>query len=83
MSIILNNTFENMSESNDEACILRKIFDIIEAKKENKEIRKKSNNFFEKYDNINIKFENININENNPKNRYKTKLKKLIFKKNF
>ena len=81
MSIILNNSSENTLKKNEENLILREIYDIIEAKKENKEIENKNNQLLEKYNIKNIKLEKINGIEACPKNRYKSKLQKLLFKK--
>ena len=83
MSIILNNTQENSLKNNEEACILREIFNIIEAKKENKEIDNKNNILLEKYKIKNLKLENIHEFNRHPKNKFKSKLQKIILKKAF
>ena len=61
MSIILNNSSENTLKKNEENLILREIYDIIEAKKENKEIENKNNQLLEKYNIKNIKLEKKTI----------------------
>ena len=81
MSIILHNTEENNLKDNEEACILREIFNIIEAKKEKKETSNKINPLFEKYKIKNIKLENMKDLNKQPKNRFKSKLQKMLFKK--
>lgn len=81
MSIQLENTSSNLLKNNEEACVLREIFNLIEAKLENKEETKQNKTLLEKYNIKNIKVENINGLENHPKNRFKSKLQKIIFKK--
>ena len=81
MSIILHNVKENTLKNNEEACILREIFNIIEAKKEKKEIDNKNNPLLEKYKIKNIKLENIKEINKQPKNRFKSKLQKMLLKK--
>ena len=81
MSIILHNIEENSHKGNEEACILREIFNIIEAKKEKKEIDIIKNPLLEKYNIKKIKIEQINGLNKQPKNRFKLKLQKIIFKK--
>ena len=83
MSIILNNTQENSLKNNEEACILREIFNIMEAKNENKEIDNKKNPLLEKYKIKNIKLENMQELNRHPKNKFKSKLQKIILKKAF
>ena len=82
MSIEINNSQKNKLKNNKEACVLREIFNIIEAKKENKEIQTESleNSLKEKYIK-NLELPNLNGIEIGSKNRYKTKLQKLLFKK--
>lgn len=81
MSIQLENTSSNLLKNNEEACVLREIFNLIEAKLENKEETKQNKTLLEKYNIKNIKVENINGLENHPKNRFKSKLQKILFKK--
>ena len=83
MSNITNDEEENIFKNNEEACILREIFNIIEAKKENKEIDNKKNVLLEKYKIKNLKLENIHGLNKYPKNKFKSKLQKLILKKAF
>ena len=83
MSIILNNTQENSLKNNEEACILREIFNIMEAKNENKEIDNKKNPLLEKYKIKNLKFGNMQELNRHPKNKFKSKLQKIILKKAF
>ena len=80
MSIKLENAPQNLLKHNEEACALREIFNIIEAKLENTEV-KNNNHLLEQYKIKNIK---LKINSGlgvNPKNRFKSKLKKILFKK--
>ena len=81
MSIILHNIEENSHKNNEEACILREIFNIIEAKKEKKEIDSIKNPLLEKYNIKKIKIEKINDLNKQPKNKFKSKLQKILFKK--
>lgn len=81
MSIQLENTSSNLLKNNEEARALREIFNLIEAKLENKEDTKQNKTLLEKYNIKNIKVENINGLENHPKNRFKSKLQKILFKK--
>ena len=81
MSIILNDSSEKVFKKNEEALILREIFDIIEVKKENKEAKSKNIRLVEKYGIKSIKLGKINDIETFPKNRYKSKLQKILFKK--
>jgi len=83
MSIIKNNTQENILQNNEEALILREIFNIIEDKNKNKKVDDKNNELFEKYHIKNIKLEQINNIDSHPKNKYKSKLQKILFKKKF
>lgn len=82
MSIILNDSPENLLKKNEEVSILREIFDLVEAKKENKQVESKNVHLLEKYHIKTIKLEKINGMESCPKNRNKSKLKKLLFKQN-
>ena len=81
MSIISNNTLEKTLLVNEEVCILREIFNIIEAKKENKEIEIKKSSIIEKYNIKNIKLISIDGIDARPKNRYRAKLQKILSKK--
>ena len=81
MSIILHNIEENSHKNNEEACILREIFNIIEAKKEKKEIDSIKNPLLEKYNIKKIKLVKIDDLFRQPKNKFKSKLQKILFKK--
>ena len=81
MSIIKNNTQENTLQTNEEIFILREIFNIIEDK--NKKVDDKNNELIEKYNIKDIKIEKLSKIESNPKNKYKSKLQKILFKKKF
>ena len=81
MSIILNNTLEKRLIINEEAYILREIFNIIEGKKEKKEVEIKKSPLIEKYNIKNIKLVNLDGIEDHPKNRYLAKLQKILSKK--
>ena len=82
MSFLFNNSQENSLKNNEEAIILREIFNIIEAKKNNKEIENKDNELLAKYKIKNIKLGNISNDLNKPpKNRFKSKLQKILIKK--
>ena len=83
MSIEINNSEKKTLKTNEEAFVLREIFNNIEAKKENKEIGIKNidNSINEKYNIRNLELSNLNGIEIHPKNRYKSKLQKLLFKK--
>ena len=81
MSIISNKTLEKSLLINEEACILREIFNIIEAKKESKEVEVKKSTIVEKYNIKNIKLVSIDGIDTRPKNRYRAKLQKIFSKK--
>ena len=83
MSIIFDKAQENIFKNNEEACILREIFNIIELKKEKKEINNsKSKELLENYKIKNIKLENVSNDLNkHPKNKFKSKLQKILLKK--
>jgi hypothetical protein len=83
MSIEINNSEKKDLKTNEEAFALREIFNNIEAKKENKEIEIENidNSINEKYNIRNLELSNLNGIEIHPKNRYKSKLQKLLFKK--
>ena len=83
MSIIKNNTQENTLQTNEEIFILREIFNIIEDKNKNKKVDDKNNELIEKYNIKDIKIEKLSKIESNPKNKYKSKLQKILFKKKF
>ena len=83
MSIIKNNTQENTLQTNEEIFILREIFNIIEDKNKNKKVDDKNNELIEKYNIKDIKVEKLSKIESNPKNKYKSKLQKILFKKKF
>ena len=82
MSIIKNNTQENTLQNNEETFILREIFNIIEDKNKNKKVGK-NNELIEKYNIKDIKIVKLSKIESNPKNKYKSKLQKILFKKKF
>lgn len=83
MSIKINNSLKKNLKNNEEACILREIFNIVEAKIEKKkiEIESKDNSLNEKYNITNLELSNLNSMEIPQKNRYKSKIQKLLFKK--
>ena len=83
MSIIKNNTQENTLQTNEEIFILREIFNIIEDKNKNKKVDDKNNELIIKYNIKDIKIEKLSKIESNPKNKYKSKLQKILFKKKF
>ena len=79
MSIIKKNTQENIPQNNEETLILREIFNIIE----NKKVIDKNNKLIEKYKIKDIKIQKLNNIDSNPKNKYKSKLQKILLKKKF
>ena len=79
MSIIKKNTQENILQNNEETLILREIFNIIE----NKKVIDKNNKLIEKYKIKDIKIQKLNNIDSNPKNKYKSKLQKILLKKKF
>ena len=83
MSIIKNNTQENTLQTNEEIFILREIFNLIEDKNKNIKVDDKNNELIEKYNIKDIKIEKLSKIESNPKNKYKSKLQKILFKKKF
>ena len=83
MSIIKNNTQENTLQTNEEIFILREIFNIIEEKNKNRKVDDKNNELIIKYNIKDIKIEKLSKIESNPKNKYKSKLQKILFKKKF
>ena len=83
MSIIKNNTQENTLQNNEEIFILREIFNIIEDKNKNRKVDDKNNELITKYNIKDIKIEKLNKIDSNPKNKYKSKLQKILFKKKF
>jgi len=83
MSIIKNNTQENNLQNNEEALILREIFNIIEDKNKDKKVDNKNNELIERYHIKNIKIEKLSNIDSNPKNKYKSKLQKILLKKKF
>lgn len=83
MSIIKNNTQENILQNNEEALILREIFNIIEDKNKDKKVDNKNNELIERYHIKNIKIEKLSNIDSNPKNKYKSKLQKILLKKKF
>jgi len=83
MSIIKNNTQENNLQNNEEALILREIFNVIEDKNKDKKVDNKNNELIERYHIKNIKIEKLSNIDSNPKNKYKSKLQKILLKKKF
>ena len=70
-------------KNNEEALILRKIFNIIEGKSRKKDFEDNKHSIFVKVNNKNIHLNNLNddIGINNPqKNKYKIKLQKILFR---
>ena len=85
MSIALKNNYNDQISNiynNEEAMVLREIFNIIEDNNLIKEKNKKNNILYEKFNIKNIKLNQLTyeINNNNQKNRYKIKLQKIIFR---
>ena len=85
MSIALKNNYNHQISNiynNEEAMVLREIFNIIEDNNLIKEKNKKNNILYEKFNIKNIKLNQLTyeINNNNQKNRYKIKLQKIIFR---
>ena len=76
------NSLETNLKDNEEAQVLKALFNMIKDKKENKGVESKDNSLLEKYKIKNIELEKINGFDISPKNRYKLKLQKIIFKKN-
>ena len=81
MSITSDNTQEKNIKDNEEAQVLRNIFDIVEEKKQNNSMENKNSSLLEKYKIKNMKIEKLVGIEENPKNRYKMKLQKILFNK--
>ena len=81
MSITSDNTQEKNIKDNEEAQVLRNIFDIVEEKKQNNSMENKNSSLLEKYKIKNMKIEKLVGIEENPKNRYKMKLQNLFNKK--
>ena len=81
MSILSHTISENSILNNEESAILREIFNVIEAKIENKDEQKKISPLFDKYKIKNIKIKKLSGIEEHTKNRYKSKLQKLLLKK--
>ena len=85
MSIALKNNYNHQISNiynNEEAMVLREIFNIIEDNNKIKEKNKKNNLLYNKFNIKNIKLNQLTyeINNNNQKNRYKIKLQKIIFR---
>ena len=74
---------ENILQNNEEALILREIFNIIEDKNKDKKVDNKNNELIERYHIKNIKIEKLSNIDSNPKNKYKSKLQKILLKKKF
>jgi hypothetical protein len=83
MSIIKNKTHENTLQNDEEILILREIFNIIEDKNKNKKVNDKNNELIEKYHIKDIKIDKLSNINSNPKNKYKSKLQKILLKKKF
>ena len=81
MSIKSDSSTEKTLKNNEEALVLREIFNIIEAKKENKEDKKKNSPLLDKYHIKSLKIEKLSGIDEHPKNRYKSKLQKILLKK--
>ena len=78
MSLTINNGLDKKLQE-ENIFELREIFDILEGYKKNEDIKNQNNSLLGKYEKYEIK--NIKIIDSNPKNRYKLKLKKILFKK--
>ena len=83
MSITSSNNQGTCLKNNEEAQVLRQIFDLIKLKKENNDIEKENISLLEKYKIKNIKLEKLDGIEECPKNRYKIKLQKILFNKKY
>jgi hypothetical protein len=83
MSIIKNKTHGNTLQNDEEVLILREIFNIIEDKDKNKKVNDKNNELIEKYHIKDIKIDKLSNINSNPKNKYKSKLQKILLKKKF
>ena len=80
MSLTINNGLEKKQQE-ENIFQLREIFDILEGDKKNEDSKNQNNPLFGKYEIKNINLKNIKIIDSNPKNRYKLKLQKILFKK--
>ena len=80
MSLTINNGLEKKRQE-ENIFQLREIFDILEGDKKNEDSKNQNNPLFGKYEIKNINLKNIKIIDSNPKNRYKLKLQKILFKK--
>ena len=76
------NTREDSLKNNEEAQVLKVVFNMIKDKKENKDTESKDNSLLEKYKIKNIQLEKIEGFDVRPRNRYMIKLQKIFFKKN-
>ena len=76
------NTREDSLKNNEEAQVLKVVFNMIKDKKENKDTESKDNSLLEKYKIKNIQLVKIEIFDVRPRNRYMIKLQKIFFKKN-
>ena len=76
------NTREDSLKNNEEAQVLKVVFNMIKDKKENKDIESKDSSLLEKYKIKNIQLEKIDGFDVHPRNRYMIKLQKIFFKKN-
>ena len=74
-NFILNN--------NEEALVLKKIYNIIQENNRNKGMEDTKKNFLNSYNINNINLNKINVIDINcpQKNKYKTKLQKILFRK--
>ena len=81
MSITSDNTQEKNIKDKEEAQVLRNIFDILKENKRSNSMENKNSSLLEKYKIKNIKIEKLVGIEENPKNRYKIKLQKILFNK--
>ena len=76
------NTREDSLKNNEEAQVLKVLFNMIKDKNENKDIESKDSSLLEKYKIKNIQLVKIEIFDVRPRNRYMIKLQKIFFKKN-
>ena len=76
------NTREDNLKNNEEAQVLKVLFNMIKDKNENKDIESKDSSLLEKYKIKNIQLVKIEGFDVRPRNRYMIKLQKIFFKKN-
>ena len=80
MSLTINNGIEKKLQE-ENIFQLREVFDILEGGKKNEVLENQNNPLIGSNQIKNINLKNIKIIDSNPKNRYKIKLQKILFKK--